>query len=84
MLIVEARSDRRFAAPELFIHAPGSAGEDFLFGAPKIEFSGNRSEARFQVPVKALNPGHQPGGLPVTLTLVDAERAVDHNIILGR
>ncbi len=84
MLIIDARSDRPFAAPELFIHAPGSAGEDFLFGAPRADFSGNRSEARFQVPIKALNPGRQPGGLPVTLTLVDAERAVDHNIILGR
>jgi len=87
-LIVEARSDRPFAAPDLFIHAPGSAGEDFLFGAPKADFNANRSEARFQVPIKPLNPGRPPGGLPVTLTLVDAGmdtgRAIEHNIILGR
>lgn len=81
-ILVAARSERPFTAPDLFIDGAGEADADFLFLSPAISFSNDRREALFRTPVRPLNPARKPGETLLTLTLVDGERAVEHRTFL--
>jgi suppressor for copper-sensitivity B len=74
VLLVRARADAPFRAPDLFAEAP----PPFRFGRPRVELAGR--EARFALPVRAGKLSPSLAGHELALTLTDGERAVERRV----
>jgi len=79
-LSVAATARTPFADPDVFIEADGP----WAFGAPEMTLSDDGRRLRADLPVLQAPPGAPPlAGLPVTVTLVDGPRAVEHTAVVG-
>lgn len=76
VLEVGARSERPFRAPDLMVEGPAG----FYFGAPKVELRAGGREALLRVSVSAGKTPRALAGQPLTLTLVDGERALERQM----
>ncbi|MFO1129023.1 MAG: protein-disulfide reductase DsbD family protein [Rhodospirillales bacterium] len=74
-LVVRARSTRPFASPDVFVEAPAG----LAFEAPEVEIGGDGASVTLRVAVAG---GEIAAGTPVTLTLVDGDRAVERRVAL--
>lgn len=79
MLVVTARSQTGFVAPDLFIDGAG----DFLFGMPEIALAADGAQASFTVPVNALVSGMSLKGLAARLTLTDQGAGIDYSTVIS-
>jgi suppressor for copper-sensitivity B len=76
ILRVTARSAVPFVAPDVYVEGP----PDFVFAAPRVELSGDGREAVMEVAVThaaTMTAVGSVSGRPLTLTLVDGERAAE-------
>jgi suppressor for copper-sensitivity B len=72
---VTATARTPFTDPDIFIEAEGP----WAFGAPAVALSGDGHRLRADLPVLQAPSAAPPlAGLPVTVTLVDGPRAVEH------
>jgi len=79
---VTARALTAFRNPDVIVEADGPAA-NLGFGRPEIRLSENGQLARLRIPVKGTPAGQSSlAGLPVTLTLVDGERAMERSLPL--
>jgi suppressor for copper-sensitivity B len=76
VLEVGARSERPFRAPDLMVEG----AEGFYFAAPTVELRAGGLEALLLVPVSAGKTPRLLAGQPLTLTLVDGERALERQM----
>ncbi len=76
VLEVGARSERPFQAPDLMVEGP----DGFYFAAPTVELRAGGREALLRVPVSAGKTPRALAGQPLTLTLVDGERALERQM----
>ena len=80
ILHVHGRAKRPFRAPDLMVEGPKS----FVFGRPKITLSSNGNDVVMELPVYAGTDKIKLTGQALTLTMVDGERALQQQLILGR
>jgi suppressor for copper-sensitivity B len=71
-LLVEARSDTTFSAPDLFIEGPAGS----LFSAPKVELSDRGRMVRLEATAIEL-PKEGLGEAPITFTIADGQRGLE-------
>jgi suppressor for copper-sensitivity B len=77
VLEVSARAHRSFAAPDLIVEGPAG----YFFGAPRVTLGDGGLGARLTVPVTARRALDSLAGQPLTLILVDGERAVERQVV---
>ena len=77
LLRVVARSATPFAAPELFVEGP----ETLYFGPPELELRGGGKTAVFRLAAPDSRGETALEGVPLTLTLVDGEDAVEQTVV---
>lgn len=75
MLRVTARALTPFVQPDLFVEGP----DNLYFSRPDVSLAGKR--AVFEVPVGG--DGALTGGLPLILTLVDADRSAERSVTVA-
>ena len=79
-LEIEAQSDEPFSAPDVFAETE----PDAAFGAPVLRLSDNNHRAILTMALSGdLPAGATMAGRPVTITLVDGLRAVEHKAIIA-
>jgi suppressor for copper-sensitivity B len=78
---VTARALTPFGNPDVIVEASGPAA-DLGFGRPEIRLSEGGRAARLLVPVRGSVAAQSLAGVPVTLTLVDGERAMERSLPL--
>ncbi len=82
VLEVTARALTAFQNPDVIVEAEGPAA-NLGFGRPEIRLSEGGQMARLRIPVKGAPAGQADlAGQPVTLTLVDGERAMERTLAL--
>ncbi len=72
VLRVEIASEAPLQAPDMFVEGP----DGLNVGAPTVDFSDGRRAAALSAPVTQ-GPGAGLAGTPVTVTVVDGERAME-------
>ncbi len=73
-LIVDVRSASEvLSAPDVIVEG----APQFYFGAPKVELSADRRDARLFVPVERIGDGAEVSESDLTLTLFDGERGME-------
>lgn len=79
---VTARALTPFLNPDVIVEADGPAA-NLGFGRPELRLSEGGRAARLVIPVRGSPAGRSDlAGLPVTLTLVDGDRAMERSIAL--
>ncbi len=73
-LAVTARSQRPFDAPDLLVEAPPG----FLFGVPEVSLADSGREVRLVATVNGPATGSVLEGKPVTVTVTDGARGIEH------
>ncbi len=80
-LRVTARATTPFIAPDLIVEGPDGIG----FGKPQAEISADGRQVRLVAPIEGLGGPGTPAALagkPVTLTLIDGDRAVEQRLTI--
>ncbi|MFO1152448.1 MAG: protein-disulfide reductase DsbD family protein [Rhodospirillales bacterium] len=72
-LLVRVRAAEPFVAPDLFVEGPA----ELAFAAPSVERSGDGRTVTLRVPVLGTEPATVLAGQPLTLTLIDGDRALE-------
>ena len=76
-LEVTARADRPFTDPDLLVEGP----EGFYFTAPEVALGEDGRTARLRVPVLAGKAPVPLAGQPITITIVDGQRALEQDVV---
>jgi len=79
VLEVSARARRAFAAPDLIVEGPAG----YFFGAPQVTLGDGGLGARLTVPVTARRALDSLADQPLTLILMDGERAIERQVVAG-
>ncbi|MEX2454199.1 MAG: protein-disulfide reductase DsbD domain-containing protein [Rhodospirillaceae bacterium] len=79
-LIVRVRTTQPFGRPDLFVEGPG----DYGFAKPDVQVATSGTEAMMRIGIHAPRRADaQLVGERVVLTLVDGERAAEHEVVLS-
>lgn len=79
VLVVAARSQTGFVAPDLFV----DGADEFLFGRPDIQLAADAARASITVPVTALVSGASLKGHAARLTLTDQGTGIDYSTVIS-
>lgn len=76
-LEVVATASTSFAAPDLIVEAPGRLS----FSRPEVRLSPDRRRAVFQLAVDTTRSAEPLAGIPLVVTLIDGQRAIERTIV---
>ncbi len=76
-LEVVATASTSFTAPDLIVEAPGR----LWFSRPEVQVSHDRRRAVFQIAVDTTRTARPLAGVPLVITLIDGQRAIERTIV---